>query len=78
MKDEQKTPVGNTNKSASQCSPSIHTTLLTYIEEDGTYYWQHCRKNAEDDLFVDADELQLELLGNPVLSKEFVLKAIYY
>jgi len=33
MKDEQKTPVGNTNKSVSQCSPSIHTTLLTYIEE---------------------------------------------
>ena len=33
MKDEQKTPVGNTNKSASQCSPSIHTTLLTYIDE---------------------------------------------
>ena len=55
-----------------------HNTSYIYRREDGTYYWQHCRKNAEDDLFVDADELQLELLGNPVLSKEFVLKAIYY
>ena len=34
------------------------------------------RKEAEDDLFIDADDLQLELFGNPVLSKEFILKSI--
>ena len=26
--------------------------------------------------FTDADDLQLELFGNPVLSKEFILKSI--
>ena len=68
MKDEQKTPVGNTNKSVSQCSPSIHTTLLTYIEEKmGHITGSIVVKEAEDDLFIDADDLQLELFGNPVL-----------
>jgi|MDSW01.1.fsa_nt_gb hypothetical protein len=33
MKREQRILVGNTNKNVSQCSPSIHTTLLTYIDE---------------------------------------------
>ena len=46
------------------------------IDSHNTSYWQHCRKEAEDDLFVDADDLQLELFGNPVLSKEFILKSI--
>ena len=46
-------------------------------KEDGTYYWQHCRKNADDDIFVDADGIQLELLGDPILSKDFVMKSIY-
>ncbi len=55
-----------------------HNTSYIYRREDGTYYWQHCRKEAEDDLFVDADGLQLELLGDPVLSKEFIFKSIFF
>mgnify|MGYP003324060259 CR=1 FL=1 len=51
-----------------------HNTSYLYCREDGTYYWQHCRKEAEDDIFVDADGLQLDLLGDPVLSKEWILK----
>ena len=38
---------------------------------------RHCRKNADDDIFVDADGIQLELLGDPILSKDFVMKSIY-
>ena len=53
-----------------------HNTSYLYRREDNTYYWQHCRKEAEDDLFVDADNIQLELFGDPVLSKEFIMKAI--
>ena len=30
-----------------------HNTSYLYRREDNTYYWQHCRKEAEDDLFVD-------------------------
>ena len=53
-----------------------HNTSYLYRREDRTYYWQHCRKEAEDDIFVDADGLQLDMLGDPVLSKEWILKAI--
>ena len=42
-----------------------HNTSYLYRREDNTYYWQHCRKEAEDDLFVDADGLQLDMLGDP-------------
>ena len=53
-----------------------HNTSYFYKREDGTYYWHHCRKN-KDDVYVDADELQLDLLGNdPVLSTEYIMKAI--
>ena len=52
-----------------------HNTSYFYIREDGTYYWLHCRKN-EDDVEVDADGIQLDLLGYPILSKEFIMKAI--
>ena len=54
-----------------------HNTSYIWKREDGTYYWQHCRKDAEDDVFVDADGFQLEMFGNPVLSKDFIMKAIY-
>ena len=37
MKKEPLTHVGNTNKRVSACSPSIHTTLLTYIDEKITH-----------------------------------------
>ena len=77
MKREHSIHAGNTNKPVSQCSPSIHTTLLTlYRREDNTYYWQHCRKEAEDDLFVDVDGLQLDLFGDPILHKDWILEAI--
>ena len=54
-----------------------HNTSYFWKREDGTYYWQHCRKDAEDDVFVDADGFQLEMFGNPVLPKDFIMKAIY-
>ena len=32
----------------------------------------------KDDVYVDADEMQLDLLGNdPILSTEYIMKAIY-
>ena len=37
MKREHSIHAGNTNKPVSQCSPSIHTTLLTYIDEKITH-----------------------------------------
>ena len=53
-----------------------HNTSYLYRREDRTYYWQHCRKD-EEDRFVDVDNLQLELLGDPVLPKEFIMKSLY-
>ena len=44
--------------------------------ENNTYYWQHCRKEAEDDLFIDADNIQLDLFGLPNLSKDFIMKEV--
>ena len=52
-----------------------HNTSYFYKREDGTYYWLHSRKE-KDDVFVDADQIQLDLLGDPILSKEFIMKAI--
>ena len=54
-----------------------HNTSYLYIREDGTYYWLHCRKN-KDDLKVDADMLQLDMLGDIILSKEYIMKSLYY
>ena len=53
-----------------------HNTSYLYQREDNTYYWQHCRKEAEDDLFIDVDQLQLDMFDDPILSKEFIMKAI--
>ena len=55
-----------------------HNTSYLYRREDNTYYWQHCRKEAEDDLFVDADELQLDLFGKPILKREWILESILW
>ena len=55
-----------------------HNTSYLYRREDNTYYWQHCRKEAEDDLFVDADGLQLDILGDPVFSDEWILGSIIW
>ena len=53
-----------------------HNTSYFWKKEDGTYYWQHSRKDLDDDLFVDADGLQLDMFGKPDLPKEFIMKAI--
>ena len=47
-----------------------HNTSYFYKRENGTYYWLHARKN-KDDLEVDADELQLDMLGDIILSNEY-------
>ena len=52
-----------------------HNTSYFYKREDGTYYWLHSRKN-KDDVEVDADQIQLDLFDDPILSKEFIMKAI--
>ena len=52
-----------------------HNTSYFYKREDGTYYWLHARKN-KDDVEVDADLIQLDMLGDRILSKEFIMKAI--
>ena len=66
----------NTNKRVSAYHRS-HKLFYLY-REDNTYYWQHCRKEAEDDLFVDADGLQLDILGDPVFSNEWILGSIIW
>ena len=54
-----------------------HNTSYFYKREDGTYYWHHCRKD-KDDVYVDADELQLDLLGDdPILSKDYIMKSLF-
>ena len=53
-----------------------HNTSYFYEREDGTYYWLHARKN-KDDVEVDADQLQLDLFGEPILPREFLDKAIH-
>ena len=55
-----------------------HNTSYLYRREDNTYYWQHCRKEAEDDLFVDAHMLQLDLFGKPILKNEWILESILW
>ena len=59
------------------CVCPLHTRFTQHFlpisKEDNTYYWQHCRKEAEDDLFVDADNIQLELFRSSSY-KEFIIK----
>ena len=51
-----------------------HNTSYFYKREDGTYYWLHARKN-KDDVIVDADELQLDMLGDVELTNDQILEA---
>ena len=52
-----------------------HDTSYLYCRENGTYYWEHARKNK--DLKVeDVDGLQLDMFGEPNLSKEFIMNSI--
>ena len=52
-----------------------HNTSYFYKRENGTYYWLHSRKN-KDDVYVDANMLQLDLLGDIILTNEQVMKEI--
>ena len=52
-----------------------HDTSWFWVREDGTCYWEHTRKD-KDKVTVEADGLQLDLFGEPILSKEFIMKAI--
>ena len=52
-----------------------HDTSWFWVREDGTCYWEHTRKN-KDKVTVEADGLQLDLFGEPILSKEFIMEAI--
>ena len=52
-----------------------HDTSWFWIREDGTCYWEHTRKD-KDKVTVEADGLQLDLFGEPILSKEFIMEAI--
>ena len=53
-----------------------HNTSYFYKREDGTYYWLHCRKN-KDDVEVDADQIQLDMFDDPILSKEYIMKELF-
>ena len=52
-----------------------HNTSWFWVREDGTCYWEHTRKN-KDMVTVEADNLQLDLFGEPILTKEFILRHI--
>ena len=52
-----------------------HNTSWFYIRKDGTCYWEHTRKD-KDKVTEEADGLQMNIFGEPILSKEFIMKAI--
>ena len=52
-----------------------HDTSWFWVREDGTCYWEHTRKN-KDKVTVEANGLQLDLFGEPILSKEFIMEAV--
>ena len=52
-----------------------HNTSWFYIREDNTCYWEHTRKD-KDKVTAEADNLQLDMFGKPVLSKKFIMDAI--
>ena len=54
---------------------SSHNTSYLYCRENGTYYWEHCRKSS-DKIKEEAHGLQLDLFRKPILSKDFIMKAI--
>ena len=51
-----------------------HNTSYFYKREDGTYYWLHCRKN-KDGVEVDADRIQLDMLGDVELTNDQIREA---
>ena len=76
MKREHSIHVGNTSKNVSACSPSIHTTLATYILEKMEHITGSIVERKRKTIFIDADGIQLDLFGKPVLNKEFIMKEI--
>ena len=54
---------------------SSHDTSWFWIREDNTCYWEHTRKN-KNKVTTEADHLQLDLFGKPILSKDFIMKEI--
>ena len=52
-----------------------HNTSWFWIREDNTCYWEHTRKD-KDKVTTEADHLQLDLFGKPVLSKKFIMEEI--
>ena len=52
-----------------------HNTSWFWVREDKTCYWEHSRK-GKDMVTVEADNLQLDLFGEPILTKEFILRHI--
>ena len=52
-----------------------HNTSWFWIRKDRTCYWEHTRKD-KDKVTEEAEGLQLDLFGKPILSKEFIMKAI--
>tara|TARA_B100000575_G_scaffold38538_1_gene26286 strand:+ start:284 stop:571 length:288 start_codon:yes stop_codon:yes gene_type:complete len=57
-------------------TPTSHDTSWLYCREDGTYYWEHVRKN-KDKVTEDVNGLQLDLFGKPILTKEFIMRALF-
>ena len=54
-----------------------HNTSYFYVREDGTYYWLHCLQSSG--LFkINAHDIQLDMFGKPDLSKDFIMRGIYY
>ena len=56
-------------------TPSSHDTSWLYCREDGTYYWEHQRKNKGIKK-EEVNGLQLDLFGEPKLTKKFIMDAV--
>ena len=56
-------------------TPSSHDTSWLYCREDGTYYWEHQRKNKGIKR-EDVDGLQLNIFGEVDLTKKFIMDSI--
>ena len=54
---------------------SSHDTSWFYVRENGTCYWEHTRKE-KDMVTNEADHLQLDLFGQPILNKKFIMEEI--
>jgi len=54
---------------------SSHDTSWFYVRENGTCYWEHTRKE-KDKVTNEADHLQLDLFGQPILNKKFIMEEI--